>query len=269
MIIKRSLRSAMPSLGRCSVTSTDDEDEDDGGGGLKAKRKPQRKRPRPDPFPLEVLGDSFPLELRWDFAGDDASSAGVSTSSADASYCSGEVQSPGSRRTSARPSGGRANVISRRLFDSVQTDRRNKERRNSKTLESDFGVKAANSVALYGQEEKELYWACRNFNSRKYVSTSRSTLTEEGHCNVDEQQWQNCNSEDEEDGKEEKKRFVVGDIVWAQLGKKHPAWPAIIVHATQQGSESGLDLCVPGAILVMFFGCSGAGNKRVREFEGL
>lgn len=193
----------------------------------------------------------------------------TSSSTDDASYCSNEVRSYAERRRTSR---GRARVLPRRFADSVLIDPGNKERPNSETLDPDFGDGGRNltpkPVALYEREEKELYLACRNFNMDKYFSTSRSTLTEEGNCNegrnvVNEQEWQNCNFEEVE----EKEEFADGDVVWAQLGAKYPAWPAIVINSMQESSELELDLCVPGSILVMFFGYFASGNKRVKQFK--
>jgi len=58
--------------------------------------------------------------------------------------------------------------------------------------------------------------------------------------------------------------FILGDIVWAKCGKKHPAWPAIVIDPLLQAPKSVLSCCVPGALCVMFFGYSKNGKQRVR-----
>ncbi|XP_020265083.1 histone-lysine N-methyltransferase ATX4-like isoform X2 [Asparagus officinalis] len=256
MIVKRCLRSSTSALKRCSGPPNVVDEDDDGEQRVDAM--PRLKRPGPDPFALENL---------WrDSAGDDASSAVVTSSSTASSFYSGGVRSSTNRWDPARTSRGRAKVIPKRLPDCVLIDPGDEKRPNSKTLDPDFDGRGENSVgsrtnpiALYGKEEQDLYWACRNFNRNKHFSPSRSTVTKEGNCDVGEQWWQDCNFEQ---GGANMTQLAVGDVVWAQLGSTYPAWPAIVVDAMQQSSKTDSDLCVPGAILVMFFGCFGPGNKR-------
>nr|XP_010924863.1 histone-lysine N-methyltransferase ATX4 isoform X2 [Elaeis guineensis] len=150
--------------------------------------------------------------------------------------------------------------------------------------DSNFSSVFPNSIRLFHEEER--YRACRNLKFKKYTS-SRSTLTSlhESFAGAEERLPPVVDVEDplgydyDSDPmtverrmlKENAERredlycleeFVPGDIVWAKLGKKYPAWPATVVNQMQQAPEAVLRSSIPGAICVMFFGYSGNGNDR-------
>lgn len=60
--------------------------------------------------------------------------------------------------------------------------------------------------------------------------------------------------------------FVPGDIVWAMSGNNDPAWPAVVLDPLSQVSRQVLSFRVDNATCVMFFGYSGNGTQRVRNF---
>ncbi|KAI7741291.1 hypothetical protein M8C21_021619, partial [Ambrosia artemisiifolia] len=56
--------------------------------------------------------------------------------------------------------------------------------------------------------------------------------------------------------------FSPGDIVWAKSGKHYPAWPAIVLDPEIHAPQQVLGFRVDGAFCVMFFGYSGNGTQR-------
>lgn len=149
--------------------------------------------------------------------------------------------------------------------------------------DSNFSSVLPNSITLFDEEER--YWACRNLKFKKN-SSSRSTLTSLHESFAGAEKWLPPAVDAEfplvydsepmtvEGGMLKKsveqrkdfywpEEFVLGDIVWAKLGKKYPAWPAIVVNPMQQAPEAVLQSSIPGPICVMFFGYSGNGNERV------
>lgn len=71
--------------------------------------------------------------------------------------------------------------------------------------------------------------------------------------------------ESSEKGKEfySVEEFVVGDIVWARLGKTCPAWPAIVIDPISQAPGPVMNFDIARAVCVMFFGHLQNGKERV------
>ncbi|XP_072967380.1 histone-lysine N-methyltransferase ATX4-like isoform X1 [Typha angustifolia] len=193
-----------------------------------------------------------------------------------------------------RTSRGRAQVLPSRFNDSVLIDPWKKEKPKAKAVDPDFEVKPelmipknkdiiykdskfssilSNSAVILDEEER--YRACRNFSSRKY-STSRSTITSlhESSAGLEERFMRYYSEKIAFERRLAKERaeqrrkdfhwheFVYGDIVWAKLGKRYPAWPAMVVDPMQQAPEEIMQPDIPEAIHVMFFGYSEYGNER-------
>uniref|UniRef100_A0A7N0RAY6 Uncharacterized protein n=1 Tax=Kalanchoe fedtschenkoi TaxID=63787 RepID=A0A7N0RAY6_KALFE len=59
--------------------------------------------------------------------------------------------------------------------------------------------------------------------------------------------------------------FRVGDIVWAKLGRRYPAWPAIVINPLTDAPDVVLKCCIADALCVMYFGFSK--NKKQREYS--
>ncbi|XP_026662847.2 histone-lysine N-methyltransferase ATX4 [Phoenix dactylifera] len=148
--------------------------------------------------------------------------------------------------------------------------------------DSNFSSVFPNSITLFDNEER--HWTCRNLKFKKN-SSSRSTLTSLHESFAGAEKWlppvvdvefplvydsdpMTVETRMLKENVEQRKdfyrpeEFVLGNIVWAKLGKKYPAWPAIVVNPMQEAPEAVLQSSIPGAICVMFFGYSGNGNHR-------
>ncbi|KAG1346441.1 putative Histone-lysine N-methyltransferase ATX4 [Cocos nucifera] len=164
----------------------------------------------------------------------------------------------------------------------IKTDLMEPKKQGFIHKDSDFSSAFANSITLFDEEER--YWACRNLKFKKN-SSSRSTLTSLNESSAGVEKWlppavdvefplvydsdpMTVETRMLKESIEQRKdfywpeEFVLGDIVWAKLGKKYPAWPAIVVNPMQQSPEAVPQSSIPGAVCVMFFGYSGNGNDR-------
>lgn len=149
-----------------------------------------------------------------------------------------------SSRNILRRTRGRPQVLPRRFADSVLIDPLNAGRNsNLKTLGPDFEIDDQAVADLPPLKRKKVGLHVLKPKSRlpheecvlnKQIGDYDYDLT-----NVDEL---------------EKREFVKGDVIWAKLGDEYPAWPAVVVDAMQNVSGADFDLCVPDAILVMFYG---------------
>ncbi|KAJ6841016.1 histone-lysine N-methyltransferase ATX4-like [Iris pallida] len=224
MIVRRSLRTAMPRLKRCKAVSASDSDSssdsDEDGHGRGAPTP--KKRCTPD--------------------GDDVSST--------------EAESGVRRRMTSR---GRARFVPARFRDAVLIDPTKREKRGPEDLDPDFDPNPKprtrpRSVTLY--EREDLYWECQNFDARRN-STSRSSVTyvhEESSLSKKEGE-----QEEEEKGKISvaTDQFATGEVVWAQVAGKYLVWPAMVMNPARHATDY-----VSGAVRVMFFGHSASGIQR-------
>uniref|UniRef100_A0A453F5A8 PWWP domain-containing protein n=1 Tax=Aegilops tauschii subsp. strangulata TaxID=200361 RepID=A0A453F5A8_AEGTS len=111
------------------------------------------------------------------------------------------------------------------------------------------------------EEEAQRYRVCQNFVASRKYSMSLSALT----SLHDEPYHRNELMEDEEEEEDLQAQkedlhwsteILYGDIVWARLGKRQPAWPGVVVDPARQAAA---DAMPPqprgGAVLcVMLFG---------------
>lgn len=61
-------------------------------------------------------------------------------------------------------------------------------------------------------------------------------------------------------------RFRVGDIVWAKLGRRYPAWPAVVINPLTDAPDAVLNCCIADGLCVMYFGYSRNKKQRVIIF---
>ncbi|OAY69147.1 Histone-lysine N-methyltransferase ATX4 [Ananas comosus] len=158
---------------------------------------------------------------------------------------------PSARPPVVRTSRGRVQVLPSRFSDSVLIDPWKKEKPKAKAIDPDFEIKNGlvdvetkefdhrypnfssiinNSLTMLDEEER--YRACRNFSTRKH-SISRSTLTSLYESYGGEEREESFERSEDFDWPENE--FVHGDIVWAKLRKKWPAWPAMEYAWVKQG----------------------------------
>ncbi|KHN43501.1 Histone-lysine N-methyltransferase ATX5 [Glycine soja] len=168
-----------------------------------------------------------------------------------------EVQPP-------RPSRGRAKKLPRRFSDSVFYERFGLVDENKNTLQyiADKRNQRDSPCSPNSIESGDFEFSVKTV--KKTVNGGRKLLVKE---KSNDAAGHSSNSEGV-DGNGKKKDifklddFVLGDIVWAKCGKKHPAWPAVVIDPLLQAPKSVLSCCVPGALCVMFFGYSKIGKQR-------
>lgn len=277
MIIKRSERARLGSLkrplnaGPTSVVSGDFR-----------RRKKRKESSLDEPFPVEFLGDisvsDSPYELLFGIPGESLPSPTPSPSPPPLS-----LRPPPVVRTSR----GRTRSLPSRFNDSVLIDPWKKEKEGEKDRKSkkkivdhdsdaatdasyekdpDFDVIIPDLPSV--QDEEERYRACRNFSKKKYTpaisgkkvsaSLPLPRPTKNGVLVVKRRRSLCVEIEEDRDVE-----FVYGDVVWGKKGKKHAAWPGIVIDPMQYAPESIRVPCVPGALCLMFFGYSEVGNERV------
>ncbi|XP_078153310.1 histone-lysine N-methyltransferase ATX4-like [Carex rostrata] len=275
MIIKRSDRANLasrkrsPNAGPTSHVSGD------------FRRRKRRKDFLDEPFPVELLGDvsvpDSPYELLFGIPGNDDDSPPPSPTPPPSS----DVRPPPVVRTSR----GRARALPSRFNDSVLLDPWKKEKESEKEKKSkkrvvdhDFDAATDDSYQkdpdydiilpdlLSVQDEEERYRACRNFGKRKYtpaisgtkVTTSLPPPPTKNGVQVVKRKRSLC----VQIGEEREVEFAYGDVVWGKKGKKHAAWPGIVIDPMQYAPEAIRVPRVPGALCLMFFGYSEVGNDR-------
>jgi PWWP domain len=241
------------------------------------RRRKRRKDFLDEPFPVEFLGNvsvpDSPYELLFGIPGESLPSPSPPPPS---------IRPPPVVRTSR----GRARALPSRFNDSVLIDPWKKEKESEKEKKSkkkfvDHDYDATTDCSyqkdpdydiilpdvLSVQDEEERYRACRNFGKRKYtpaVSGSKLTTslppppTKNGVQVVKRKRSLCVQIEDVREVE-----FVYGDVVWGKKGKKHAAWPGIVIDPMQYAPEAIRVPRVPGALCVMFFGYSEVGNERV------
>ncbi|KAI4372326.1 hypothetical protein MLD38_010570 [Melastoma candidum] len=97
--------------------------------------------------------------------------------------------------------------------------------------------------------------ASPSIDSGEYVPSPGRTVSEKGSSSKNHQLEGRKDAYSPDD-------FTVGDNVWVKCGKKHPAWPAVVIDPLLHAPDSVLRCCIPGAICVMFYGYSKSGKQR-------
>ncbi|OIS98012.1 PREDICTED: histone-lysine N-methyltransferase ATX4-like [Nicotiana attenuata] len=292
MIIKKSLKTVMPSLKRCRVSDSDDE--------FSGNRKKRKSSSSGGYYPLHLLRDvaaagiipfnGYGIQRILAAAGGNGGAAAswcteVSRIAPDVAELPKQRRSnpvqEASRPPLVRTSRGRVQVLPSRFNDSVLD---NWKKEKSKTTTS---VKESTSDPEFNPDAREKLSfknakreiGCNNGSkrldiTRKY-SSSRSTLTSlhERLGDADDTHFDEAidlsginGTVKVEGGKRANKfggkDFNSGDIVWAISGRHCPAWPAVVLDSETQVPQQVLNFRVAGAVCVMFFGYSGNGTQR-------
>ncbi|KAF7830703.1 histone-lysine N-methyltransferase ATX5 [Senna tora] len=293
MIIKRNLKTQMPSLKRCKLGDSAGDDDD-----CSAARK---KRKTNGHYPLNLLGDVAAGILPVSFHG--LLSAGVSEKGFSTSWCTEvscspvevESKSKGANSVTAkinrpveeprpplvRTSRGRVQVLPSRFNDSVienwkkdgktsgfqeELDTR-KEKFSFRTPKSyNQNTKKGRNDDKIGHRSRKYTALCEeeNFHTRKY-STPRTALTLRRQQLIEDDRRNERFLKENDDKKGDlygPEDFYAGDIVWAKAGRKEPFWPAIVIDPMSQAPELVLRSCIADAACVMFLGYSANENQR-------
>ncbi|KAL7254289.1 hypothetical protein ACSBR1_008650 [Camellia fascicularis] len=286
MIIKRNLKSVMPTLKRCRVG--------DSGGEENERSAKRKKRKINGYFPLNLLGDLAAGVIPFGiygllrnsgekrFGADEVDSKSKKTKESLKERNIPEQEA--SRPPLVRTSRGRVQVLPSRFNDSI-LDNWKKEKSKSSVRESSLDPEFNPYIEKYSfktpklrSQNKVSYQCCKLppllgegeevncFDMKKY-SSSHSTITSLHEQLIDTEG--SLIEELEEpvdlagnDGLLKEGEFVSGDIVWAMSGKNYPAWPAIVLNPLAQAPQQVLSFRVTGAFCVMFFGYSGNGTQR-------
>ncbi|GMP24847.1 hypothetical protein CsSME_00001975 [Camellia sinensis var. sinensis] len=286
MIIKRNLKSVMPTLKRCRVGDSGGEESESS-----AKRK---KRKINGYFPLNLLGELAAGVIPFGiygllrnsgekrFGADEVDSKSKKTKESLKERNIPEQEA--SRPPLVRTSRGRVQVLPSRFNDSI-LDNWKKEKSKSSVRESSLDPEFNPYVEKYSfktpklrSQNKVSYQCCKLppllgegeevncFDMKKY-SSSHSTITSL-HEQLNDTERSPIEKLEEpvdlagNDGLLKEGEFVSGDIVWAMSGKNYPAWPAIVLNPLTQAPQQVLSFRVTGAFCVMFFGYSGNGTQR-------
>ncbi|CAL5323334.1 unnamed protein product [Camellia sinensis] len=286
MIIKRNLKSVMPTLKRCRVGDSGGEENESS-----AKRK---KRKINGYFPLNLLGELAAGVIPFGiygllrnsgekrFGADEVDSKSKKTKESLKERNIPEQEA--SRPPLVRTSRGRVQVLPSRFNDSI-LDNWKKEKSKSSVRESSLDPEFNPYVEKYSfktpklrSQNKVSYQCCKLppllgegeevncFDMKKY-SSSHSTITSL-HEQLNDTERSPIEKLEEpvdlagNDGLLKEGEFVSGDIVWAMSGKNYPAWPAIVLNPLTQAPQQVLSFRVTGAFCVMFFGYSGNGTQR-------
>ncbi|XP_019415566.1 PREDICTED: histone-lysine N-methyltransferase ATX4-like [Lupinus angustifolius] len=298
MIIKRNLKSQMPSVKRCKHSDSVGEKEE-----CSYARK-KRKRANNDSYPLNLLGDIAGGEIPVSFHGlltekgfsvsrctevSCSTPCEVESNSKDGSCGSvcGAKQNPGGevqRPPLVRTSRGRVQVLPSRFNDSVMDNWRKDSKSSLPDGEFDdefepktqkFGSKApknCNQNAKKGRKDTKMGYNPQNYPALCEGNASESfdsTFVDERGMLVDMEGVESMGNErvlkenvERKDGLYGPEDFYAGDIVWARARKREPFWPAIVIDPMYQAPELVLRSYVADAACVMFLGYTGNQNER-------
>ncbi|RDX68313.1 Histone-lysine N-methyltransferase ATX5, partial [Mucuna pruriens] len=287
MIIKRNLKSQMPSLKR--VKLGDSAGDDDECSYSRKKRKTNGY------YPLNLLGDVAAGVIPVSFHG--LLGTRVVEKGFSAAWCTqvscndvknddvvepkkkNEVQRPALVRTSR----GRVQVLPSRFNDSV-IDNWRKESKNTSLRECDddddefeckkekFAFRAPSKVCNQkktGSKPRKYSALCKSFEKSKCTSLRGGELALRRGVVVEEDEKGRFLEVEgvgliglKRDGLFGPEDFYAGDIVWAKAGRKEPFWPAIVIDPMSQAPELVLRSCIADAACVMFLGYAGNENQR-------
>ncbi|XP_010482736.1 PREDICTED: histone-lysine N-methyltransferase ATX5-like isoform X2 [Camelina sativa] len=280
MIIKRNLKTRMPSLKRCnSVTEEDDR------APKKKKRKVNNSNGGDFYYPLNLLGEigagivpgklnGWCKELSCSPQVEEEEEEELESKRlvSDSSHRDRVVEV--SRPPVVRTSRGRVQVLPSRFNDSVIENWRKDSKSSGEEREEEIQEEACRKEKVKASYNHCFQTKQQEPRNYKYGST----LYEEEERDDDEDKCEEIvrynNSkmssrtllEDETRPKKEgvygPEDFYSGDLVWGKSGRKEPFWPAIVIDPMTQAPELVLRSCIPDAACVMFFGHSGTENER-------
>ncbi|PPD92204.1 hypothetical protein GOBAR_DD10879 [Gossypium barbadense] len=268
MIIKRNLKSQMPSLKRCKLGSSVGEYEDNSG-------RARKKRKINGYYPLALLGEvaagTIPFNLHHIITSAEADKGFSASWCTEVSCSPDEVESKSNGLDSSKAKNQTVEITRPPL---VRTSRGRVQNMKNRRAEEKNGYKGRKYTTLCEEDGREAEYA-RTFDIRKY-SSSRSTLTKVHERFVKEEKYVNgvdtfdlttgkqasLENGERKDGLYGPQDFYSGDIVWARPGKREPFWPAIVIDPMTQAPELVLRSCIPEAACVMFFGHPGTESER-------
>ncbi|KAE9608873.1 putative histone-lysine N-methyltransferase transcription regulator PHD family [Lupinus albus] len=304
MIIKRNLKSQMPSVKRCK--SSDPVGEKDECSYARKKRKKTSN----DYYPLNLLGDIVTGEIPVSFHGlltENGFSASLFTEVSCSTPCevesnSKDVDGDGGSDTKknrgggseahrpplVRTSRGRVQVLPSRFNDSVIDNWRKDSKsslRDCDDCDDEFEPKRGKLGFKAQKNSNQNAKKVRKDEKIGYKPQKYSALCEKARNDVDVRfrsfdererfvEMEGVESmgneralkkiRKREDGLYGPEDFYAGDIVWAKARRREPFWPAIVIDPMSQAPELVLRSCVADAACVMFLGF--AGNKNQRDY---
>lgn len=279
MIIKRNLKSEMPSLKRSRLGDSEDDES--------ATRKKKKRRNDNGSYPLSLLAGVIPGSLPGLLGATATTEAVAVVSSSDKGGSTAQRRGGGAgeekKNAAARPalvrtSRGRAQVLPSRFNDSVIENWRKDGKSSDATGFGDhefeeFSFGPARSGGGKGKNGERITTSSTSHRPRGYsvlceevlhknfdAASKRLSLREvfvESKCN------KGVLKEEKKEGLYGPEDFYAGDIVWAKARKKEPFWPAIVIDPLSQAPELVLRSCIADAACVMFLGYFGNENQRV------
>ncbi|CAH2077734.1 unnamed protein product [Thlaspi arvense] len=270
MIIKRKLKTQIPSLKRCKLSNSASE-----CGGSRKKRKAN-------------LGGYYPLNLLGEIAAGIV--AGGGRNGLSASWCTQVSSSPvfevetESKRISdsgaardapagvsrpplVRTSRGRIQVLPSRFNDSVLENWR-KDGKNSSERDCDYEEEVecrnekASSRGLKADVNLKSKGIDRNSKCSALYKKAATFHEQDGEVRARVDRRRGDEKLPMKEGSYGPENFYSGDLVWAKSGKNEPFWPAIVIDPMTQAPELVLRSCIPDAACVVFFGHSGNEDER-------
>ncbi|KAK7384998.1 hypothetical protein VNO78_30705 [Psophocarpus tetragonolobus] len=251
MIIKRNLKSQMPSLKRRRLDDAAAAAEEDGECAAAAEGK--KRKTNGYYYPLNLFAGVIPASFRG-LLGTPEKDRQVAPSLPAVAACS--------RPPLVRTSRGRVQALPSRFNDSVIEDwRKDSKEDNDRDQDND------NEFDYEYESVKKSRKGKSNNKARGYSTLCEVVL----HKNFDVASKEfgelSCNErflkeEKKEEGLYGLEDFNAGDVVWAKAGRKEPFWPAIVIDPMCQAPVLVLKSCVPGAACVMFLGYTESENQR-------
>ncbi|CAA2998731.1 histone-lysine N-methyltransferase ATX4-like [Olea europaea subsp. europaea] len=297
MIIKKNLKSVMPSLKRYRVGELGGEDDESSG-----KRK--KRKSTNGCYPLHLLGEvaaaiipfnAYSIQRILTAAAASEGRGAAAEVETKASSC--PVRETKSKKIAQPPvvrtSRGRVQVLPSRFNDSILDDWKKDKNKNAvkdsvfdqetmpfKKEKDKVSLKSSrirgNNVNCKKRKIDKNSYQCRKFSplSEDEIEELRSGVLKSSDIRKYSSSLRFLHkhlldSEELEEGLlsgydkiYRPEDFSSGDIVWAVSGDQCPAWPAIVLDQELQVPQQVLNFRVADAVCVMFFGYSGNGTQR-------
>ncbi|XP_024011791.1 histone-lysine N-methyltransferase ATX5 [Eutrema salsugineum] len=298
MIIKRKLKTRMPSLKRCNSTNEE------------AARKKRRLSFNGGSgggsyyYPLNLLGEIAAGIVPGKLDGKNGFSASwckeASSSPVEVELESKSkrvVSDPGrvmdrtadvSRPPLVRTSRGRVQVLPSRFNDSVIENWRKDSKSSGEEREEEVEecrkekVKASSNHGLKIRQQEARFTPRNHKYGNALCEESDDDDDDDDECeeivrysnsfdtrkhmsstvSLQEQRFMEEEARPKKEGVYGPEDFYSGDLVWGKSGRNEPFWPAIVIDPMTQAPELVLRSCIPDAACVMFFGHSGTENER-------
>ncbi|XP_061356155.1 histone-lysine N-methyltransferase ATX4-like isoform X2 [Gastrolobium bilobum] len=271
MIIKRNLKSQMPSQKRCRLGASAVEDDE-----CAAETRKRKKKKTNEHYPLNLLAGVIPMSFRGllGAGGGVSEKVEIESNSKGGGGNGGEgVKKNATRPPLVRTSRGRVQVLPSRFNDSVIEDWRKDSNKGATSLpdyEFECGkklnfraTKNSNHGARKGKNGHKPPTLCEEVLLKNFDAKRGKVFVEDvvGFVELtgDERVLKEKKKKDGLYGPED---FYAGDIVWAKARKKEPFWPAIVIDPICQAPELVLKSCIADAACVMFLGYSENENHR-------